>query len=44
MVELWPIHWVVGKHVLRYLKGTIHHGLRYVGNGELMLHGFVDSD
>jgi hypothetical protein len=22
----------------------MHHGLRYVGDGELMLHGFVDSD
>jgi hypothetical protein len=44
MVEPRQIHWIVAKHVLRYLKGTIHYGLRYVGDGELMLHGFVDSD
>jgi hypothetical protein len=30
--------------VLCYLKGTFHYGLRYVGDGELMLHGFVDLD
>jgi hypothetical protein len=22
----------------------VHHGLRYVADGELMLHGFVDSN
>lgn len=32
------------KHVLQNLKGTIHYGLRYVGDGELMLHGFVDYE
>jgi hypothetical protein len=26
------------------LKGTIHYGLRYARDGELMLHGFVDSN
>jgi hypothetical protein len=26
------------------LKGTIHYGLKYARDGELMLHGFVDSD
>ena len=30
--------------VLRYLKGTIHYGMKYEGDGELLLHGFVDSD
>lgn len=44
MVEVRQIHWVAAKHVLRYLKGTIHYRLRYAGDGELMLHGFVDSD
>jgi hypothetical protein len=30
--------------VLQYLKGTVHYGLMYAGYGELMLHGFVDSN
>jgi hypothetical protein len=28
--------------VLQYLKGTVHFGLRYVGDGELVLHGFTN--
>jgi hypothetical protein len=30
--------------MLQYLNDTIHYGLRFVGDGELMLHDFVDSD
>jgi hypothetical protein len=30
--------------VFIYLKGTIHYGMRYAGDGELLLHGFVDFD
>jgi hypothetical protein len=30
--------------VLRYLKGIAHYGLRYVGEGELVLHGIVGFD
>jgi hypothetical protein len=43
MVEPQQIQWVAAKRVLCYLKGTIHHGMRYVGDGELMMHAFVDS-
>ena len=25
-------HWIVAKHILRYLRGTIHHCLKYGGN------------
>ena len=42
MVELRQIHLVSAKHVLHYLKGTVHYSLRYAGGGELMLYGFVD--
>ena len=36
-------HWSAVKRVLRYLKGTLHHGL-YYGKGSLQLHAFSDSD
>ena len=38
------IHLVGAKHVMRYLKGTLDYGLRYVSDGEIRLHGFTDSD
>ena len=38
------LHWVVAKHVLRYLHGTVRYGLRYVSGGEVKLHGYTDSD
>jgi hypothetical protein len=44
MTELRQIHWVVAKHILRYLKGTINYGLRYTSNGGLFLHGYADVD
>jgi hypothetical protein len=31
MVELRKVHWIVMKHVLRYLRGTMEYGLRYLG-------------
>ncbi|KAH9314408.1 hypothetical protein KI387_023035, partial [Taxus chinensis] len=42
--KLRQIHWVPIEHVLKYLKGTMHFGLRYAGSDELMLHRFIDSD
>jgi len=43
MVE--PIlHWVVAKHVLMYLQGTMEYGLRYVRSGGVQLLGYTGSD
>ena len=44
MVEPPLIHWKASKHVLQYLKDIVHYGLRYVGDGELVLHGLVVFD
>jgi hypothetical protein len=44
MVESRHFHWVATKHVLRYLRGTIGYGLRYVSGGEVRLQGYTDSD
>jgi hypothetical protein len=38
------IHMVVGKHILKYVWGTIAYGLIYTSSGGVMLHGFSDSD
>ena len=37
-------HWIVAKHILRYLRGTIIYGLRYASNSDAQLHGFTNSD
>jgi hypothetical protein len=44
MTEPRQRHWVVAKHILRYLRGTITYGLRYTSSGDLLLHGYVDAD
>jgi hypothetical protein len=44
MVEPRRVHFVVAKHVLRYLKGTIDYRLRYVLDREISLQGYTDSD
>eukprot|EP00253_Pinus_taeda_P035244 PITA_35244 len=43
MVELHHFHWVGAKNLLRYLRGTINHGLRYTA-GSVMLRGYTDAD
>nr|MDZ8005347.1 hypothetical protein [Nostoc sp. DedSLP05] len=37
-------HWVAAKRILRYLKGTPHHGLSYTTDSDFSLTGFSDSD
>jgi hypothetical protein len=37
-------HWIVAKHVKRYLRGTIGYGLRYASSVDLSLQGYVDAD
>jgi hypothetical protein len=37
-------HWIVAKHILRYLCGTLNYGLRYVSNSDVQLQGYTDSD
>lgn len=44
MVESKQMHYTVAKHLLQYLKGIGHYGLAYVGDSELILHGFIDYD
>eukprot|EP00253_Pinus_taeda_P020361 PITA_20361 len=44
MVEPKRAHWVVAKHVLRYVQGTIEHGLFYTRGNKTSLSGFTDAD
>jgi hypothetical protein len=44
VVEPRPVHWIVVKHVIRYLRGTVEYGLRYLGGDGVRLQGYLDSD
>ena len=44
MVEPRRAHWVVAKHVLRYLKGTIDYGLNYERRDGIELTSHTDSN
>ena len=44
MVELRHVHLIVAKHVIRYLKGMIYYGLRYVVDYEFGFVGYIDLD
>ena len=35
MCELRQMHWVAANHVLRYLRGTIGYGLRYLADSDM---------
>jgi hypothetical protein len=43
-VESRHENWIAAKHILRYLRGTLNYGLRYVSNSDIQLDGFIDSD
>ena len=44
MVEPRQEDWVVAKHVLRYVRGTMEYGLRQLGDGEVKLQGYTCLD
>jgi hypothetical protein len=37
VVESKQEHWVVMKHVLKYLKGIVEYGMRYLEDGKVKL-------
>ena len=37
-------HWKVGKRILRYIVGTMQHGILYAGNEDNQLIRFIDND
>ena len=37
MVEPRHVHWMATKHMLRYLRGMVGYGLRYVSGGDVTL-------
>eukprot|EP00253_Pinus_taeda_P027467 PITA_27467 len=43
MVEPHHIHWITANNHLRYLRGTITYGLRYIV-GNVSFHGYFDVD
>jgi hypothetical protein len=43
MVEPRKVHWIVVKHILIYLRGTLEYGLRYLGGDGVELQGYRDS-
>jgi len=44
MVEPKRAHWTTSKHVLRYIQGTVEHGLLYTRGNDIRLSGFTDAD
>ena len=42
MVDPRRVHWTAMKHILRYIKGTVEHGLVYEYMGSVQLAGFTD--
>jgi len=37
-------HWIAAKHVLRYMRGTIHYYLKYDRRNDVHLLGYTDSN
>jgi hypothetical protein len=44
MVDPQRVYWIVVKHVLLYLRGTMEYGLLYERNSEVRLASFTDVD
>ena len=43
MTKPLHVHWIVAKHILRYLHGSITLNLRY-SVGDVQLHDYIDVD
>ncbi|XP_055585512.1 uncharacterized protein LOC129738354 [Uranotaenia lowii] len=39
-----PKHWMAVKHVMRYLRGTSKHGLKYMRKADINILGYCDAD
>ena len=44
MVKPTKLFWKAGKHVLRYLRGTLEYGLWYRQTDKVKLQGFTNAD
>ncbi|TYK08350.1 putative mitochondrial protein [Cucumis melo var. makuwa] len=44
MIALQTIHFTVVLHILRYVKGTLGHGLQFSSQSSLVLYGYSDAD
>eukprot|EP00253_Pinus_taeda_P029248 PITA_29248 len=44
MVEPKRAHWAAAKHFLKYIQGTVEHGLLYTQGNDITLSGFTDAD
>ena len=38
------LHWQAGKRILRYIAGTMNHGILYSTSNDFQLVGYIDSD
>jgi Reverse transcriptase (RNA-dependent DNA polymerase) len=44
LAEPTDLHWQLVKRILRYIQGTLHHGLTFVSTPQLSLHAYCDAD
>ena len=44
MAQPTNVHWTVVKRILRYLQGSLHHGLLFQSSSFLQLQGYSDAD
>ena len=38
------VHLIAAKHIMRYLNGIVHYGLKFEENQKINLEGYVDLD
>ena len=44
MHEPKKAHWIMAKHILRYIRGTDSYGLLYKKNDKFILTRYIDAD